>query len=111
MVPGYPNYEVSTRGDLMGPYGRVDPENVIGSKAYVLYSTTGVQVLMRPSELIQRAFPDIPDHEAMFWDRVLRTEAMVQKDIVEIEAYYIKRTRQLYTELAQVRKANSEKDT
>jgi hypothetical protein len=102
VIPGYPDYEVNIHGAVDGPDGRLEVETLMGSKAYILFRKDGAQFLVRPSELIQRAFPDISDEEAMRWDRVTRTSAMVRKDIVELEAYHAKRIRQLYEELNRV---------
>lgn len=100
-IPEYPEYDVSTRGDVEGPHGRVEVESVIGSKAYILYRD-GAQFLVRPSELIQGAFPHIPDEEAMSWDRIPRSAGMVRKEMMEVETYYTKRIRQLYAELDRI---------
>jgi hypothetical protein len=107
-VPGYPDYEVNTVGEVGGPFGRIDVENVIGSKAYILYRKDGTQFLVRPSELIQRAFPDISDEDATKWDRVLRTPEKVRSDIVAVGEYYVKRTKELYDELDRIEKLEKE---
>jgi NUMOD4 motif. len=106
-IPGCPDYEVSTQGDVVNDHGRVEVENVVGSKAYILYRKDGAQLLVRPSELITRTFPEISEEEARVWDHFPRTAEKVRKDIVEVEAYYLKRTRQLYAELEQILKVTN----
>jgi len=98
-LPQFPNYDINIKGDIVSDSGRVESENVLGSKAYILYRKDGRQVLKRPSELIQSAFPEVSDEEAMEHDRLMRSVDVIQKDIAEFEEYVNRRRKQLNVEL------------
>jgi hypothetical protein len=105
-IPDYEDYEVSSDGRVTHvDTGNVEPENVMGSKAYLIFrKSDGLQFLARPSELMMIVFPELSAVEAIKYDHFPRTLEMVLKEREELDAYYFKRSNQLTGEFERLLK-------